>query len=171
MKILWTIPASGSLTISSYKVEISNKAGTVWSEETVNCNGASALVMANHYCIIPMSLLTITPFFYVFDDLVVVRISAQNSLGYGPTSVANSVGAKIRRIPDQMLVPTIDSSTDTEIIISWTTLLSPSDGNSALLNYELLWDNGSGASPSILLMQSLDTTYTVSGGLTGGTDY
>lgn len=47
-----------------------------------------------------MSTLTASPYNYVFDQTVLVRVYATNSYGNGLTSIANTVGAKIRRVPD-----------------------------------------------------------------------
>ena len=57
------------------------------------------------YCVIPMSTLTAAgatdPYAYTFDQLVVVRATAHNSYGYSTTpSPSNTVGAKIRKVPD-----------------------------------------------------------------------
>lgn len=70
-----------------------------------------------------MSVLTSSPYSYTFDSLVLVRISAYNSFGWGSTSTVNSSGAKIRRIPDTMSTPYVDTgSTDDTLIVSWTAL-------------------------------------------------
>jgi hypothetical protein len=71
--------------------------------------------MSNMYCIIPMSTLTSAPYGYLFDQVVVVRASATNARGTGTVSTPNSIGAKIRRVPDMMSTPTQGPSSDTDI--------------------------------------------------------
>jgi hypothetical protein len=60
-----------------------------------------------------MSDLTSSPYFYTFDNLVVVIASATNSNGNGAYSDVNTSGARIRSVPDSMSTPTITSSSDT----------------------------------------------------------
>jgi hypothetical protein len=68
-----------------------------------------------------------------------------------------------------MQPPTLVSTTDTTIQIKWTPLVDPATGNSAVLSYLLLWDNGTGVT-DVQLQSSLLTSYTASG-LTGGSNY
>jgi hypothetical protein len=51
----------------------------------------------------------------------------------------------------------------------WTELTGTATGNSAILSYNLYWDNGTGNS-NIELVDSLQTNFTVTG-LTGGVNY
>lgn len=44
--------------------------------------------------------------------------------------------------------------------IEWDALSSPSDGGSSITSYHLVWDNASGADPSIEL-EGLSTPYTL----------
>jgi len=68
-----------------------------------------------------------------------------------------------------MSAPTITAYSDTSITVTWSALTSPANGNSAILAYELNWDNGSGT-PNIVLSNVLTTSYVVSG-ITAGTTY
>jgi len=44
-----------------------------------------------------------------------------------------------------MLQPTRDSSSDgQEIVVNWLSLSPPNDGDSAILSYNLVWDQGTG---------------------------
>lgn len=169
LKISWTAPNSNSYTISSYLIEIADSLTATWNADTTNCDGSSSTVMSNMYCIIPMSTLTSAPYGYLFDQLVVVRASAQNTRGSGSTSTPNSSGARIRKVPNAMSTPTQGPSSDTDIVVTWVALTGAATGNSAILTYDLYWDNGSGTT-NVELIDSLVTSYTVSG-LTGGATY
>jgi hypothetical protein len=68
-----------------------------------------------------------------------------------------------------MAVPVTVTVTEAQIDLSWSALASPADGNSAVLAYNLYWDNGSGTT-AIALLDALSTTLSVPG-LTGGTYY
>lgn len=55
------------------------------------------------------------------------------------------------------------------IVVNWSALTLATTGNSDILSYNLYWDNASGTS-DIELINSLTTTYTVSG-VSGGLTY
>jgi hypothetical protein len=114
-------------------------------------------------------VLTASPYNYAFETLVVVRVSASNVLGFGSTSAVNTAGALIRSIPLTMNAPTLVSKTDLDISITWADITGSNTGDSTILAYDLLWDNGLGT-VSIQLIESLVNTYSVSS-LTGGTTY
>ena len=91
-----------------------------------------------------MSTLTTTPYNYVFDDVIRVRVSASNSFGSGLVSpTSGNTGARVRSVPAKMAPPTEDPScTDVKLIINWIALSGVSAGNSAVLAYTLDWDAG-----------------------------
>lgn len=69
-----------------------------------------------------------------------------------------------------MTVPVEGSATGAnQIQINWSALTGSSTGNSAILSYNLYWNNGAGAT-TITVVDSLVTTYTITG-LTTGTTY
>lgn len=70
-----------------------------------------------------MSVLLAAPYNLVFDDLIIVVGTAQNSYGFATLpSQANSAGAHVRVIPSQMTSPTVVLKSDTTITIMWTAL-------------------------------------------------
>jgi hypothetical protein len=46
VKISWSAPHDGSSAIDSYLIEIANKAGTTWTANTANCDGASSTIIS-----------------------------------------------------------------------------------------------------------------------------
>lgn len=68
-----------------------------------------------------------------------------------------------------MTTPIKGPSTDTEVQVTWSAATGTATGDSPILTYDLYWDNGSGTA-NIELINSLVTSYTVSG-LTGGATY
>lgn len=69
-----------------------------------------------------------------------------------------------------MPAPTVGTgSTDTLIVLDWSTLSGTAAGNSDILSYNVYWDNGSGT-VNIELTDSLVTTLNVVS-VTGGTTY
>jgi hypothetical protein len=77
-----------------------------------------------------MSVFSATPYSLVFDQLIVFRVRALNSYGWGAYSSDNTVGARVRTAPNQMISPSADSYSDSEIDLSWITQSSPTNGNS-----------------------------------------
>jgi hypothetical protein len=122
-----------------------------------------------------MSVLLASPFNYVFDDLVLVKATASNvAFSYGTASALNTAGAKVRIVPVQMAPVTVSSYNDLEISITWTALTSAADtSNSAILSYQLLWDNGnSGLADGsfIVIQEQLTLAYTATS-ITPGSSY
>jgi hypothetical protein len=92
-----------------------------------------------------MDTLTSSPYSYSFDGVVYVRVSAYNSYGYGSTSDINTSGAQIRSVPGKVSDPYAASgSTDYELYIEWDALTGTDTGNSDILSYSLVWDDGTG---------------------------
>lgn len=166
--ISWTAPHDGSDAIVEYKIEIKQNDGN-WYHETTHCVGTSATLLSTRQCTVPMSALTASPLSLAFDALVEVRASARNAFDWSIVSPTNTAGAKIRSVPYQMSKPTVTSLSESVVDLSWTALTSPTTGNSAILSYQVYWDNG-GGTPNIQLLDALQTTLQVTG-LTGGTTY
>jgi hypothetical protein len=119
-----------------------------------------------------MAELTGVNFGLAFDALIEVRASAGNSYGLAAApSPTNTIGARIRRAPDQMAIASLTSVAESQIDITWTPLSAPEDGNSAVTSYNVYWDNGGGSTTiALALVDSLTTTLSVPG-LTGGSTY
>mmetsp|Transcript_29138 Transcript_29138/g.28204 ORF Transcript_29138/g.28204 Transcript_29138/m.28204 type:complete len:112 (+) Transcript_29138:1276-1611(+) len=97
VKISWVPPiTTNGEPLTGYLIEILEFGTSNWHEDATNCLGSSSTIISQEFCIIPMSVLTTTPYDYTFDELVEVRVSAENNEGYGPASATNTVGANIR---------------------------------------------------------------------------
>lgn len=84
-----------------------------WIEST-DCDGTSSTIISSLSCSVDMNDLTSAPWSYTVDTLIVVRISAYNTYGWGLTSTPNTSGATARTVPSQMSAPTKGSdSSDT----------------------------------------------------------
>jgi hypothetical protein len=170
--IEWTAPDARGDTITDYKVEIADKAGTTWHIEP-SCLGTDVDVKTNLKCVVLMSSLTSAPYNYVFDDLVQVRVQATNFFGFGVLSpVSESTGARIRVVPTKMAAPTEDPScTDVTLTMNWIALSGADAGNSAVIAYSLYWDAGDAEATTFAeLTDALVTSFTVNG-VEGGRSY
>lgn len=122
------------------------------------------------HCTLTMEELMTAPYNLVFDQLVQVRATATNSYGSALlASEPNQDGARIRTVPNQMLIPFEVLSTDTTIQVGWLDLEAPATGNAPVLSYNLYWDNGSGVA-DIELVDEMVTEFRVTG-LVGGLNY
>ena len=65
--INWTAPHDSFSAITSYLVEIANNNASSWLKDSINCPGTPPSQL---YCSIPMSVLTVSPYNYAFDQLV-----------------------------------------------------------------------------------------------------
>lgn len=139
VKISWTSPSSNYDTITAYNIEILDKANSAWSTETANCDGSNSIILANLYCIIPMTTLYASPFNLEYNDLVEVRISAYNQFGWSAESDTNTVGATILTEPQQMSIPRRGSSTTiSQVQVEWDSLTTDAEkGGSPILSYHL----------------------------------
>jgi len=175
-KISWTQPAINGATITAYKIVIAQSDGTTYTESTTYCDGTDSGILAQKYCLVPMSALTASPYSLARGTLVKAKAQAQNSKGWSTLSAANTAGASVQTPPDKMAVPTSGGSlSETQVSVSWAALTSPTNGDSTILSYNLQWDNNTngsnwydliGASPD-----SVALTYTKSTGISAGTTY
>mmetsp|Transcript_29134 Transcript_29134/g.28192 ORF Transcript_29134/g.28192 Transcript_29134/m.28192 type:complete len:232 (-) Transcript_29134:211-906(-) len=101
VKIEWVAPSSNFDTITAYMIEI-QETSTTFTEDLTNCNGATSTIIANLYCIIPMSTLIGSPYLLTQGDLVTVQIRAYNQYGFSAYSAVNTVGATVKTKPVQM---------------------------------------------------------------------
>jgi hypothetical protein len=177
----WVIPSDNSSPITSYKIEFLDANALVWSQITTHCDGTNSAIMVAHQCTVPMAKFTATPLSLSLSDLIVVRASAYNANGWSTVSTPNTSGAKVRTIATTMHAPVRDaSSSDTQIVLTWSTLTGDADtGGATILSYGLEWDAGTtgGAGGQVWsylsghTVRSLTTTFTISSGLTAGQAY
>ena len=174
VKIQWVAPADGSDAITGFLIEVADANGATYvvlSESTTDCVKGPGALSAATYCVLPMSVLAAATAPLAFGTLVRVQARASNSYGLSDISIANSDagGARIRRVPDQMPVPTVVSVTEAKIVLSWQPLTTPANGDSAVTAYNVLWDNGSGTA-ALVLHDGVATTVEAPG-LTPGVNY
>jgi len=116
-----------------------------------------------------MSVLTQAPFSLIFDQVVKVKVRSVNAFGTSQWSDYNSVGAQIRSVPSQMGPLSVISKTETEITFAWSELTGALTGNSAIISYNLYWDDNTGVVNKRLASGQM-LNFTVSG-TTGGLPY
>lgn len=87
VRLDWIEPYNGGSAILELDIEIRATGGTFYAE-AIYCNGVSdATVRSQSYCVIPMSVLTASPFSLVQGDAVIARMRATNVVGSSAYSV------------------------------------------------------------------------------------
>ena len=83
--ISWNLPDSNSDAIDAYEILILKSDGTTWIEDTVNCDGSTALVITNRVCSVPFTVLRST-YGLAYNALIYAKVRAHNVNGYGDYS-------------------------------------------------------------------------------------
>jgi hypothetical protein len=123
VKIDWNAPASNSAPIDGYYVYIAKSDG-VFVQETVYCNGfVSAAVLADSYCLVPMSTLIAAPYSLTRGTIIRAKVKAHNEYGDSLESAANSAGEKIQTGPTTVANLVSGSGTsETQVQLDWDAL-------------------------------------------------
>ena len=138
-------------------------------------NGADPTIISQSYCYVSLSVLTASPYSLVQGATIIAQVQPVNVIGTG-TSNENTSGALIVVVP---LKPTSapsrvnSSSTKTAIGLSYSALTGTNTGGSAILSYELQWDQGTGTWASLVGYNpySTATTFVTPSTLTTGNQY
>jgi hypothetical protein len=149
-QITWVAGDGQGQAISQYLIQIQGKDGTFYSQ-TNYCPGTDVSVLS---CNVPYTVLRATPYNLVLNDLVIVRVSAKNSNGWGSNSDASTGGASIQTEPGIGTQVVKDAAT-TESTLKVTFTAVTSTGGSPIISYHLqyklssssTWQNVKGLSP------------------------
>lgn len=115
VKIEWAAPFANYAVIDAYRVEIIDGTGN-YIEVPAVCDGSDAAVMANLYCLVPMTAFWTAPFNLPQGTTVTAKVYAHNERGWSNASPANAVGSVVEVVPHQMAAPTRGAGTsDTAI--------------------------------------------------------
>ena len=137
------------------------------------CDGSSLSVVAALRCDIPMQTLRAAPFNLVLGQAVYAKVRSKNSVGPGGWSPPNSPAAKIQTEPGSPAsAPTAISTSESSATIGLTHLTGTAAGDSAILQYEISWDQGLGTGVwSTYTVVTSSTSQVTVPGLTSGATY
>ncbi len=171
MRITWSAPGTGGSTITAYSILIQKSDGQFVSESSF-CDGTSPSIRSTRTCDIPFTVLRDPLTFNLQqDDYVVVKISAVNVIGMGPYSTTNALEVSIETEPAApSSAPQVNSYSETEVELELADSRRLLSSSSAILFYELVWDQGTNGATW--------TSYTVTNnniisvtGLSSGVEY
>ena len=139
VSVSWIAPAANHLAVEEYEVTIADSGGT-FSADSSLCDGSSASVVADLYCIIPMASLTAAPYQLAVDTVIACKVRARNARGWGAYSDANTEGVKAQTVPATMAAPFTDPAQtgEDQLYVEWSALTTTSEtGGSAVTSYNL----------------------------------
>ena len=87
--VSWSEPEANGLIVTSYRIYV-EESGGFFSQESVDCKGASSEVVSNRQCTIQLSTLKAAPYNLVLGDSVNVKVVSLNVYGASEYSVAGS---------------------------------------------------------------------------------
>lgn len=132
----WVEPVTNGWPITSYQIYIREGSSTVFTQESVECDGTSADVIANSVCSVSLFNLIIAPYNLVKGESIYAKIVATNFYGDSPFSLAGN-GAETQLVPDAPInLANNELLTDAfSIALTWEE--GPSDGGTAVVDYRL----------------------------------
>lgn len=94
--------------------------------------------MSNMFCVILMTTFTQSPFDLSFEDEIVAIVEAQNARGWSQNSSVSTSNPTVQTAPTFMNAP-VRSSTSTyqKLVITWSSITSPLNGDSDAISYHL----------------------------------
>ena len=81
MTVSWNAPIANGYPVHEYKILVEEKDTGVFTQESVDCDGTDADVVANRQCRISLETLKTAPYNLVKDDSVNIRIVSVNTYG------------------------------------------------------------------------------------------
>lgn len=171
VKLSWATPASNGGTIDAYKV-ITFDVGNSIEMTNAFCQEG---VLPTTSCTVPMSSFWSTPFNLTTAGVPLIQeVQAHNEAGWGILSSQATGGVTVQTVPIKPpVIPWLNtgSTTSSQLVVVWSALGTGQNGGSAILSYSLLWDAGSGNTPSTVIYSGTATTTTITTGLQPGTTY
>ncbi len=143
MIISWSAPFNGGSPLTSYTVLIRNADAINYSAELTSCDGSNPTILNSATCNIPIATLQQPPFNLPWGSSIYAKVTATNLVN--PSTESNvGNGAIILTSPDAPLsldnVPAITDAT--RIGLSW--IIGAANGGTAVLDYRVNWDQGTG---------------------------
>jgi len=128
----WIAPYNGGTPIISYTIEIRTSDSSIYSIDSVDCNGSNILILAETKCTVKVATLQASPFLILWGKGIYARVIATNYLGSSAASEPGN-GAVILTFPDEPI------NLSNNLAITWKTTIG------------LSWDEGdfNGGTPII----------------------
>lgn len=118
-----------------YQISIQSPNNNDWYDNDIGCD------YGTKKCIVFMPQLKLTPYFYNDGDLILARVVARNSAGWGKPSDVNEIGAVLPYALPPMFPPIITDRSTYTVTLSWNAI---NDRNYQVeeIVYEVWWSSG-----------------------------
>jgi hypothetical protein len=147
-------------------------------EHTSLCDGSSATVLANVYCVIPLASLYSAPVSLPLDAPILTKVKAYNARGWSLVSDSSTTSVLSQTVPSAVGTLTTDAAQtgEAQVFVQWPALSTSAEtGGSAITSYNLQWDAGNNGGPWVSLQgdspASLATSILLTSSIVGGTTY
>jgi hypothetical protein len=156
VSIEWSEPFSNGSPITEYKIFIQAHNSGLYIEETVECQGTSAELIANRICLVALDTLIISPYNLILDESIFVKIIASNYYGDSDYSDPGN-GALTKLIPDAPINLVRDIATNA-YTIAFTWDEGASNGGEVVINFDIYYDQALGGD-YVLLEEAVTILY------------
>lgn len=143
VKISWTPPSANGSPITGYRIQIKQYNTESFFIDSTNCDGASATITADAFCLVPINILRGSPFDHPWGASIFAKIVAFNVYGYSDESAVGN-GAIILTSPDAPLnvAEIISLRAATSISFNW--IAGPANGGAPVIDYRIISDQSTG---------------------------
>lgn len=149
---------------------IRNADEITWTQNMDECDAFTRPeILENTYCEVPISALTVYPYYLPWGSSVYAQVQAYNSYGDSYFTEAGN-GATIFTNPDAPINLQLDPTwtrTATQLAFQWED--GANDGGSSVVGYRIWYDQGVGE--WVLLNDQVTTNYWLQNGLAFGLTY
>lgn len=139
MLISWTAEYDGGSTLTAYAIYILHSDGISYSQDLVNCDGSTSLILTNLQCSVPISTLRSTPYSLPWGSSIQVKLTTTNAVGTSDYSLVGN-GAIILTNPDRPvnLQNNPAETSSNQVGIQWED--GSADGGSPVIDYRVSYD-------------------------------
>ncbi len=134
--ITWVAPSDGGSPITAYTVAIKNSVNT-FTAESINCNVSTTT------CTVPIFVLQAAPYNLAWGASIYATVLAKNLVGSSAESAPGN-GALIVTNPDPPISLASNAVITSASVIALTWTAPVVEGGTAVLDYRVSWDQGTG---------------------------
>lgn len=127
--------------IKAYKIFIQESDGVSYSMDSTNCDGSHPTILAQKYCIVSFTQLTLAPFELQPGASIFAKVVAVNDIGDSQTSLEGNGAVFVwSYVPDAPIQLSRDpiTTTTTQVGLLWNA--GASNGGQPILDYRIWYD-------------------------------
>jgi len=159
VQFTWAVtPNDHGSPVTEYRVKFKQFDSSYVLNPT-DCDASTNPVFTDLKCTVPMATFTSTYGLSV-GDLIIASVEAMNAKGYSTPSADNGSGPTAKTVPSPPTPQRGGATSKTQVEVTWAAVSgSPQDGGSAVTDYKVYWDQGSGSWTQAAATTSGATSY------------